>query len=75
MDQATPTDAVLDPRVNPWIWFTRILQFIFGLIVLGITGHAASWWDSNGCSTPSRLAFAISIVSFRSSYVLNLNSD
>jgi hypothetical protein len=52
-------------RSNGYIWGVRILQLIFAIALLGITVSDASTWHSLDCTTPSKLAYHIAMVSFQ----------
>ncbi|KAF8857486.1 hypothetical protein BDZ45DRAFT_674676 [Acephala macrosclerotiorum] len=44
-------------QTNRYLWGLRIIQSVFAITIVGITGSSISDWNSIGCSTPSGLAF------------------
>ncbi|KAI1627941.1 hypothetical protein EDD37DRAFT_286864 [Exophiala viscosa] len=46
-------------RRDNYLWFARLLQLIFTIAILGVTGDGASLWKSIDCHIPAKLAFNI----------------
>ncbi|KIV84616.1 hypothetical protein PV11_00389 [Exophiala sideris] len=46
-------------RSDNYLWFARLLQLIFTIAILGVTGDGASLWKSIDCDIPAKLAFNI----------------
>ena len=52
-------------RTDRFIWYVRLIQALFVLVVLGIAAQSSLIWVNDvGCSTPQRLAWNIACVSF-----------
>lgn len=51
-------------RSSGFIWGVRIVQAIFAITLLSITAQDASVWHSLDCTTPTKLAYHIAMVSF-----------
>jgi hypothetical protein len=52
-------------RTDRFIWYVRLIQALFVLVVLGIAAQSSLVWVNDvGCSTPQRLALNIACVSF-----------
>ena len=49
-------------RDDRYLWGARLLQLLFALIILGVTGEGASLWKSIDCNVPSKLGFNIAAV-------------
>ena len=59
---ATTTPSL---RTDRFIWYVRLIQALFVLVVLGITSQSSLIWVNDvGCSTPQPLAWNIACVSF-----------
>ncbi len=54
-----------DLRGDDALYFLRILQFILGLVTLGVSGSNVSDWISEGCRSPSTLNYNTAVVSTR----------
>lgn len=50
-------------RGDNYLWVARLLQLIFTVAILGVTGDGASLWKSIDCNIPTKLAFNIAAVS------------
>lgn len=50
-------------RADKYIWTARLLQLVFTMVILAVTGDGASDWKSIDCYIPTKLAFNIAAVS------------
>lgn len=49
-------------RTDKALYYTRVIQLLWAVIILGVTGDAASDWSDVDCNTPAKLAFNIACV-------------
>ncbi|KAI9754771.1 MAG: Ribosomal RNA-processing protein 7 [Chaenotheca gracillima] len=53
--------ANTDFQQPTFVWFFRIVQFVFAIIVLGVAGSSISDFTSDGCKSPGKLDFNVAV--------------